>query len=158
MVSGGTFCITNFVDCNTSLQPCSQKPFDFLFGSCWHYANQRHERSGNEANVPAQRAAKYLSRVARSHWRNDAINSAQFTKVFFLSSAMVAFSWEGGCSGKEEGRDCISQWSPSLSTSLTHEFHHKMTDLAFYAACPLQECHNQLQCCRLRCDRENRDH
>ena len=53
------------------------------------------------------------------------MNSAQFTKVFFLSSAMVAFSWEGGCSGKEEGRDCISQWSPSLSTSLTHEFHHK---------------------------------
>ena len=53
------------------------------------------------------------------------MSSAQFTKVFFLSSAMVAFSWEGGCSGKEEGRDCISQWSPSLSPSLTHEFHHK---------------------------------
>jgi len=65
---------------------------------------KRQGRAGNEAKIPPQQVAEHLSRVARSHWRNDTINSAQSTRVFFLSSAMVVFSWGGGCRGREERR------------------------------------------------------
>ena len=105
--------------------PCSLVSRSLFTHSLTRVDIMQTKRQWNEAKISAQRVTEHLSRVARSHWRNDAINSAQSTKVFFLSSAMVVFSWGGGCSGKEEGRACISQKCASLSKSLMDEFHHK---------------------------------